>query len=259
MKIRKRTILFAALPIVSGMSILAAISCGNNLGEVNPPAETNPNPVTPTPETPAPTPEPNPQNPTPGNPGNTTPPNQPGGPGTNSGTPPSETNPSFGDNDPGFNPYDGFVTPKTEPTFNSDVTAISSRIENFTTPNYNGMGIVETGDAAKFITVNSEQYQNVKNDQYETLKDYYFKVEIDRNEKQDGREELKFEAGTAWVLDYIKPSDDTYPLTWFFGTNLHVIINMDFSENATYAKANKLEFRFRDLTGNTDDKKILLF
>ncbi|OYD26510.1 putative peptidase DUF31 [Mycoplasma testudineum] len=253
MKINKRTLLLASLPIVASASIIIAVSCSNNLTpETIEPIETSPNqPVTPTP---TPTPEPTPTNPTPSNPDtgsqNTSP--QPGQPGANSGTPGNSTDPDFGDNDPSENPYDSFVTERAEPTFKSDIPAINSRIERYTTPNYNGRGIVETGDAAKFITIDSESYKDVKNDQYETLKDYSFKVEIDRNEKQAERDQFKYESGTAWVLDYIKPEDGSYPLTWFFGTNLHVIINMDFSKGGENAKKLGLQFRFRDIENPLD-------
>ncbi|OYD26509.1 putative peptidase DUF31 [Mycoplasma testudineum] len=250
MKIRKR-LLLAALPIVSAASIFIAMSCDNNLGNIStPPTESNPNPV-------VPSPEPSPTTPKPENPGtgaNNTP--TPGNPGTNPNPPSNTIEPDFGDNDPNINPYNNFVTERSKPSFESNIKAISSRIESYTTPNYNGMGIVETGDAAKFITVDSEGYNDVKNEQYETLKDYSFKVEIDRNQKQKDRNEFQYEAGTAWVLDYIKPDDGTYPLTWFFGTNLHVIINMDFSEGAKYAKEHGLQFRFRDLNDRYDSVSL---
>ncbi len=33
-------------------------------------------------------------------------------------------------------------------------------------------------------------------------------------------------SGTAWILDYKLTSDNSYPLTWYFGTNAHVLDNL---------------------------------
>lgn len=39
------------------------------------------------------------------------------------------------------------------------------------------------------------------------------------------------DVGTGWVLDYIIPKDGTYPTTWFFATNAHVLKNFQFGSN----------------------------
>ncbi|BAC44101.1 hypothetical protein D8X55_02710 [Malacoplasma penetrans] len=40
--------------------------------------------------------------------------------------------------------------------------------------------------------------------------------------------------GTAWILDYKLTSDNSYPLTWYFGTNAHVIDDLKVKDDKLY-------------------------
>ena len=40
--------------------------------------------------------------------------------------------------------------------------------------------------------------------------------------------------GTAWILDYQLTEDDSYPLTWYFGTNAHVIDDLRVANDTLY-------------------------
>ena len=40
--------------------------------------------------------------------------------------------------------------------------------------------------------------------------------------------------GTAWILDYQLPEDNSYPLTWYFGTNAHVIDDLRVANDQLY-------------------------
>lgn len=43
------------------------------------------------------------------------------------------------------------------------------------------------------------------------------------------------ENGTAWILDYLNEEDGSYPKTWFYATNLHVVSRINFGINGTLA------------------------
>lgn len=48
-----------------------------------------------------------------------------------------------------------------------------------------------------------------------------------------GKNTLKSNKGTAWILDYVKPTDSSYPTKWYIATNIHVIGDLTFTKSQT--------------------------
>ncbi|PAF55078.1 MIP family Ig-specific serine endopeptidase [Mycoplasmopsis agassizii] len=104
----------------------------------------------------------------------------------------------------------------------SGLKALDTSISKYPSVSYNGRGIQESGNNNPFTKYSSDHYKEIQNEQYDTVKDYTFRIKIQErqmNVKGDAPAETW---GTIWVLDYLKEKDGKYPLTWYFGTNLHV-------------------------------------
>ncbi|WP_027119693.1 MIP family Ig-specific serine endopeptidase [[Mycoplasma] testudinis] len=98
-------------------------------------------------------------------------------------------------------------------------------------------------DRRLYISLDNPQYNNVSNDIYNALNDYTSKIIVSTNIDQKGKDgsiitqpnsslpAKETEDGTAWILDYQKTSDGSYPTTWYYGTNMHVIANMNNNKN----------------------------
>ncbi|WP_027119855.1 DUF31 family putative serine protease [[Mycoplasma] testudinis] len=122
-------------------------------------------------------------------------------------------------------------------------------------------------DSRKYISLNSSEYANIQNNIYDGLNDYSFRIIENTDIPRPGTSQPLSQFGTAWVLDYQKTNDGSYPLTWYFGTNLHTVVNLfnpdgtksDHAVNMTIRKYNKDTKQNEDtvLTGSTFPQLVL--
>ena len=103
----------------------------------------------------------------------------------------------------------------------------------------NAASSAEGKNGNPFISVNTPEYDAVKNDIYNTLNDYSQRIIINTNQQSRNptTNQLMFDSfgkpipvvdyGTAWILDYQKTSDGSYPKTFYYATNMHVVARMN--------------------------------
>ena len=90
-----------------------------------------------------------------------------------------------------------------------------------------------------FISVNTPEYQAVQNEIYKVLNDYSQRIIVNTNKQNinpitkrpifdsSGNPVPLNEYGTAWILDYEKTENGSYPTTFYYATNMHVIAHMN--------------------------------
>ncbi|PAK20934.1 hypothetical protein CJJ23_04565 [Mycoplasmopsis agassizii] len=187
-----------------------------------------------------PTPNPTPTPPTesdPGQPPATDPGKGAGNPGSDNpggrgATDPIDPNREKIENEPGLDDLPKLSDILNDPkykrtrTHTSNLAALDTDITVTRYANYNGNGVQNTANNNPFVEYGTDAYNIIKNDHYETLEDYSLRVSItnpDKKAKDGGPLSV---IGSAWILDFIKKDGEAYPLTWFFGSNLHVFKEM---------------------------------
>lgn len=113
--------------------------------------------------------------------------------------------------------------------------------------NFNNSGYSNSINKTLFPNEVSRAKETIPNEWYrKILKNsvaFYFlnrsvddkKINYDNLETTPGQK-----YGTGWILDYKKTEDGSYPLTWYFSTNVHVAKNLFSNQNyGDYAKASK--------------------
>lgn len=120
-------------------------------------------------------------------------------------------------------PNDGIVENKKQ-VEGYPVSAKAYETRNSEYKPYLGSGVEENFSNKKYQT------GIVPNEQYKFINDYTVRLISEKKSSTEKDKPSKTE-GTAWVLDFIQPEDNSYPLTWFFATNAHVIADMKFPNN----------------------------
>ncbi|PAF55074.1 MIP family Ig-specific serine endopeptidase [Mycoplasmopsis agassizii] len=155
------------------------------------------------------------------------------------------------EHEPGFDDLPGLANILNDPKYKrqlshtSNLAALDTDITVTRYANYNGNGVQNTANNNPFVRYGSDAYNIVKNDHYETLEDYSLRVSITNPDKKTKSGGPSSALGSAWILDFIKKEGESYPLTWFFGSNLHVFKEMRLPKaDGTYSSTPGHSFSF---------------
>lgn len=128
------------------------------------------------------------------------------------------------------------------PNYNSDKTKVTLRAEGTPSHNIPGPGVPSSPNqfAQENVLTTEKHIQLTKQ---------VFSISFHNGTEQ---------SGTAWILDYKLTDDGSYPLTWYFGTNAHVLDDLKVADDVLYPEkfgkySDQLK-RYR--TTNTDGLSI---
>ncbi|QMT98492.1 DUF31 family protein [Mycoplasma tullyi] len=144
----------------------------------------------------------------------------------------------------------GFGLPgisKTDKTLNNSIDVINDTNSTINIIYYNRRGNNLAG-------VDTGRSFLIANDKYKQLSKITYSIRItneltDSDVKQDNSSHVSHDegdntgnwSGTTWILDYDRTSDNSYPTTWYFASNFHVLQHLQLAgDNQALIRNNKV-------------------